>query len=140
MLGGRAAELNVFGTISTGASDDIQKATELVRRMVTEFGMSEKLGSVRYAGQQMQYLGNVVQDNSQVSPQTEEIIDAEVRGLITEQLERAGELLRNIARRWRTSRGGCWPGDGRRPGRGRGARGGGGVRGNRSRSRSLSLR
>ncbi len=93
MLGGRAAELNVFGTLSTGASDDIQKATELVRRMVTEFGMSEKLGSVRYAGQQMMYLGNAVQDNSQVSPQTEEIIDAEVRGLITDQLERAGALL-----------------------------------------------
>ena len=93
MLGGRAAELNVFGTLSTGASDDIQKATELVRRMVTEFGMSDRLGSVRYAGQQMMYLGNSVQDNSRVSPQTEEIIDAEVRGLITDQLERAGALL-----------------------------------------------
>ena len=94
MLGGRAEELTVFGTISTGASDDIMKATELVRRMVTEFGMSEKLGSVRYAGQQLQYLGGVMQDNSQLSPQTQEIIDAEVRLLISEQLERARELLR----------------------------------------------
>ena len=52
MMGGRAAETaSCFGTISTGASDDIQRATELARRMVTEFGMSEKLGSVRYAGQ-----------------------------------------------------------------------------------------
>jgi cell division protease FtsH len=93
MLGGRAAELTVFGTISTGASDDIMKATELVRRMITEFGMSEKLGSVRYAGQQLQYLGGVVQDNSQLSPQTQEIIDAEVRRLISEQLDRARELL-----------------------------------------------
>jgi cell division protease FtsH len=94
MLGGRAAEKIVFDSISTGASDDIQKATELVRRMVTEFGMSERLGSVRYAGQQMQYLGNMVQDNSQLSPQTEEVIDAEVRRLVTEQLDRAGQLLR----------------------------------------------
>src|SRR5271157_5684343 len=58
MLGGRAAELVEFATISTGASDDIMRATELARRMVTEFGMSEKLGSVRYAGQQLQYLGD----------------------------------------------------------------------------------
>jgi cell division protease FtsH len=93
MLGGRAAELTIFGTISTGASDDIQKATELVRRMITEFGMSERLGSVRYAGQQMMYLGNPVQDNTQLSPQTEEIIDAEVRRLVTDQLERARALL-----------------------------------------------
>ena len=93
MLGGRAAELTVLGTISTGASDDIQKATELVRRMVTEFGMSEKLGSVRYAGQQLMYLGNAVQDNSRLSPQTEEIIDSEVRRMLTEQLERALALL-----------------------------------------------
>ena len=94
MLGGRAAEITVFGTISTGASDDIQKATELVRRMVTEFGMSEKLGSVRYAGQQMQYLGGVVQENNQLSPHTEEIIDAEVQRVVTEQYERARALLR----------------------------------------------
>jgi cell division protease FtsH len=93
MLGGRAAEMTVFNSISTGASDDIQKATELVRRMVTEFGMSEKLGSVRYAGQQMQYLGNIVQENTQLSPETEEVIDAEVRRIVSEQLKRAQALL-----------------------------------------------
>jgi cell division protease FtsH len=94
MLGGRAAELTVLGTISTGASDDIQKATELVHRMITEFGMSEKLGSVRYAGQQLQYMGGMVQDNSQLSPSTQEIIDTEVRTLVTKQYERAQTLLR----------------------------------------------
>ncbi len=93
MLGGRAAESTVLGTLSTGASDDITKATDLVRRMITEFGMSEKLGSVRYAGQQMQYLGGVVQDNAQLSPHTEEVIDSEVRRVVTEQLERAQGLL-----------------------------------------------
>ena len=95
MLGGRAAESTVLGTISTGASDDIQKATELVRRMVTEFGMSEKLGSVRYAGQQLQYMGGVAQDNSHLSPHTQQVIDNEVQRIVTEQYDRAKTLLRD---------------------------------------------
>src|SRR5271157_882682 len=95
MLGGRAAELVEFATISTGASDDIMRATELARRMVTEFGMSEKLGSVRYAGQQLQYLGGSVEDNSQISPETRQVIDGEVKRLVTEQYERAQALLRD---------------------------------------------
>ena len=61
--------------------------------MVTEFGMSDKLGSVRYAGQQLQYLGRLVEENSQISPETREEIDKEVRQLITEQYERAQMLL-----------------------------------------------
>ena len=93
MLGGRAAEITVMGTVSTGASDDIERATELARRMVTEFGMSAKLGSVRYVGQQQQYLGGVVQENTQLSPRTRETIDAEVESIITEQYERARSLL-----------------------------------------------
>jgi cell division protease FtsH len=95
MLGGRAAEMVQFGTISTGASDDIMRATELGRRMVTEFGMSEKLGSVRYAGQQLQYLGGSVEDNSQISSETRQVIDVEVQRLVTEQYERAQVLLKN---------------------------------------------
>jgi cell division protease FtsH len=94
MLGGRAAEMVEFQTISTGASDDIMKASELARRMVTEFGMSEKLGPVRYAGQQLQYLGKSVEDNSPISPETREIIDREVQRLVTEQYVRAQELLK----------------------------------------------
>jgi len=95
MLGGRAGEMVQFETISTGASDDIMRATELARRMVTEFGMSEKLGSVRYAGQQLQYLGGSVEDNSQISPETRQVIDVEVQRLVTEQYERAQVLLKN---------------------------------------------
>ncbi len=94
MLGGRAAEIVEFGIISTGASDDIARATELARRMVTEFGMSEKLGSVRYAGQQLQYLGGSVEDNSQISPETRQVIDGEVQRLVTEQYKRAQDLLK----------------------------------------------
>ncbi len=94
MLGGRAAEIVEFATISTGASDDIMRATELARRMVTEFGMSDKLGSVRYAGQRLQYLGGSVEDNSQISPETRQVIDGEVQRLVTEQYKRAQELLK----------------------------------------------
>ena len=93
MLGGRAAEKVVFDRISTGASDDILRATELARRMVTEFGMSELLGSVRYAGQQLQYLGGAIEDSSNLSPKTRELIDAEVQRIVTEQYERARALL-----------------------------------------------
>jgi cell division protease FtsH len=94
MLGGRAGEMVEFGTITTGASDDIQRATDLARRMVTEFGMSEKLGSVRYAGQQLQYLGGSVEDNSQLSPETRQVIDGEVQRIVTEQYARAQQLLK----------------------------------------------
>jgi cell division protease FtsH len=93
MLAGRAAEKIVFGTISTGASDDIQRATELARRMVTEFGMSEKLGSVRYAGPQLQYLGGALSDMSQLSPQTRDTIDSEIQRIVDSQFERAQRLL-----------------------------------------------
>jgi cell division protease FtsH len=95
LLGGRAAEMVEFGTITTGASDDIMRATELARRMVTEFGMSEQLGSVRYAGQQLQYLGGAVEDNSQISPETRQVIDGEVQRFVTEQYQRAQALLRD---------------------------------------------
>ncbi len=94
MLGGRAGELVEFGAITTGASDDIQRATEMARRMVTEFGMSQKLGSVRYAGQQLQYLEGSVEDNSRLSPETRQLIDSEVQRIVTEQYDRAQTLLR----------------------------------------------
>jgi cell division protease FtsH len=94
MLGGRAAEMVEFRNISTGASDDIARATELTRRMVTEFGMSDELGSVRLAGQQLQYLGTSVEDNSQLSPETRDVIDKEIQRTITEQYNRAQEILR----------------------------------------------
>ncbi len=93
MLGGRAAELVQFHTISTGASDDISRATDLARRMIAEFGMSDKLGSVRYAGQQLQYLGSAMEGDNQTSPETREMIDREVQRVVTEQYQRAQDLL-----------------------------------------------
>ena len=93
MLGGRAAETIVFGTLSTGATDDIDHATELARRMITEFGMSESLGSIRYAGRHLQFLAEPGSDASQLSPHTQDAIDAEVQRLVTAQYERAQALL-----------------------------------------------
>ena len=93
MMGGRAAEQVMLGTISTGAVDDIQRATQLARRIVTEFGMSEKLGSVRYAGQHLQYVGTAVAEGTDASATTHETIDAEVRRIVGEQFERATTLV-----------------------------------------------
>jgi cell division protease FtsH len=92
MLGGRAAERVVFNEISTGASDDIQRASELARRMVTEFGMSDKLGAVRYAAQQYQFLASG-DTSATASPETMKVIDDEVQRIIGEQYERAQALL-----------------------------------------------
>jgi osmotically-inducible protein OsmY len=60
----------------------------------TEFGMSEKLGSVRYAGQRLQYLGGATGDDSQISPETRQVIDGEVQRIATEQYVRAQAFLR----------------------------------------------
>ena len=61
--------------------------------MVTEFGMSEKLGSVRYAGQRLQYLWAAVDETGDTSAATREMIDAEVRRIVSEQFDRATALL-----------------------------------------------
>jgi len=92
MLGGRAAEKVIFNEISTGASDDIQRASELARRMVTEFGMSEKLGTVRYSTNQYQFLTSS-NSGANASPETLKIIDDEVQRITSEQYSRAQQLL-----------------------------------------------
>ncbi len=94
MLGGRAAEEVVFGRISTGAVDDIQRATELARRMVTEFGMSEKLGLVRYAPEGAQFLSTpFFESDGNLSSETRSLIEGEVRRIVDEQYERAKRIL-----------------------------------------------
>ncbi|MDI6694305.1 MAG: ATP-dependent zinc metalloprotease FtsH [Anaerolineales bacterium] len=92
MLGGRAAEQVMCGTISTGASDDIHRASELARRMVTEFGMSDKLGTVCYATQQYQFLSG--ETTASASPETLKTIDEEVQRIIGEQYQRVQQLLK----------------------------------------------
>ena len=89
MLGGRAAEALTFDEVSTGASDDLARATDLARRMVTEFGMSPALGPVRLAGDpQAAYLGPQAWGlDSRVSQETAGQVDAETRRLVEEALD-----------------------------------------------------
>ncbi len=94
--GGRVAEELVFGAdlVTTGAAQDFAQATELARRMVTEFGMSEALGPVSAAArEQLVFLGREVGQRHEVSERTASLIDAEIRRLATEAFERAKDLL-----------------------------------------------
>ena len=94
MLGGRAAELLVFSEASTGASNDLERATETARRMVTEFGMSPELGPVRYAASSMMYLAGSSQIREDVGDGTAQVIDAEIKRLVSEAQEHAINILR----------------------------------------------
>jgi cell division protease FtsH len=96
MLGGRAAEEIVYGTKTTGAENDIEQATGLARRMVTRWGMSERLGMVQLAPRENPYLSgpNPFGGSREFSDQTAETIDAEVRKIISESHDQAKRLLR----------------------------------------------
>jgi len=95
LMGGRAAELLIFGETSSGAANDLQRATEFARRMVTEFGMTEALGPVRYvADGSMGYLGQQAMLRQELSPETATLIDREIRRLVDEAQETALDLLR----------------------------------------------
>ena len=82
LLGGRSAEELIFGKVSTGASDDIQKATDLAERFVTLYGMSDRLGPMAFEKIQQQFLDAVTNPRRQVSPQVAEEIDREVKAVI----------------------------------------------------------
>ncbi|MGI8746761.1 MAG: ATP-dependent zinc metalloprotease FtsH, partial [Deinococcus sp.] len=92
-LAGRAAEQVVFGEITTGAQNDFQQATNLARRMVTTWGMSERLGKVALASEESAYLGGGMQPAA-YSQNTARAIDEEVAQLIARQYERTLELVR----------------------------------------------
>ena len=94
MLGGRAAELLVFDEPTTGASNDLERATETARRMVIEFGMSSELGPVRYAAPTMMYLGGATQIREDTGDATAQTIDAEIRRLVTEAQDQAINILK----------------------------------------------
>ncbi|MGB4101750.1 MAG: ATP-dependent zinc metalloprotease FtsH [Alphaproteobacteria bacterium] len=95
-FGGRVAEEMIFGAenVTTGAASDIQSATHTARRMVTEVGMSDKLGRVRYsANEQEIFLGHSVSQQKNVSEATAEIIDQEIRRLIEQGEAKARQIL-----------------------------------------------
>ncbi len=93
-MGGRVAEEIVFGQITTGASNDIQMATDLARKMVCEWGMSEKLGPLHFGRrEEMVFLGRDFAEQKDYSEQTAMDIDSEVRRIVNENHERAKKLV-----------------------------------------------
>lgn len=96
LLGGRAAEEIVFGSITTGAANDLQRATDLAERMVTTYGMSKILGPLAYEkGQQNAFLGDNMMMNPRrmVSDETAKAIDDEVKGIVEEGHQKALSIL-----------------------------------------------
>ncbi len=96
MFGGRVAEEIVYGAehVTTGAANDIQQATDLARRMVTEWGMSDRLGPVRYSQTQDEvFLGRSVAQSQTLSERTARAVDEEVRALVTAAEAKARQVL-----------------------------------------------
>lgn len=93
-LGGRVAEETVYGEITTGAQDDLEKCTKLARRMVTEFGMSDRLGPMTFGKRHEQvFLGRDFGHERDYGENIQAIIDEEVSKLVTEQHQRVRDLL-----------------------------------------------
>ncbi len=95
ILGGRVAEELVIKDITTGASNDLQKATDLATKMVTRWGMSEKVGLISYGDDQPIFIGRDYENRKSYSEETAAEIDEEVRRIIEEAHKRANELLSN---------------------------------------------
>lgn len=97
LFGGRIAELLIFGSnnVTTGASNDIQRATELARNMVTKWGLSDKLGPLTFGeNEQEVFLGHAVTRHKEISESTFGIIDQEVHEIIDRNYKRAEEILK----------------------------------------------
>ncbi len=97
MMGGRVAEELIFGKekVTSGAASDIEQATRLARAMVTQWGFSEKLGTVAYGENQQEiFLGHSVTQSKNVSEETAQIIDEEIRRLVNEAYEEARRILK----------------------------------------------
>ena len=95
-MGGRIAEEMIFGDeqVTTGASSDIQMATDTARRMVTEWGMSDKLGPLRYTTNQEElFLGQASGTNKNMSDETAALVDSEIKLIVENAYERAKDLL-----------------------------------------------
>ena len=95
LLGGRVAEEIVIHDYSAGASNDIQRATQIARKMVTEWGMSERLGPICYGSSGPVFIGRDYEERATYSEETAGIIDEEVKKIIDKQYKRATELLGN---------------------------------------------
>ncbi|MBQ9941611.1 MAG: AAA family ATPase, partial [Christensenellaceae bacterium] len=94
LLGGRAAEKLVLGDITTGASNDIERATKMARSMVVKFGMSDKIGPIFHGGDQEVFLGKELGHSRDYSDEVAKEIDAEIHRIVLECYERAQDILR----------------------------------------------
>ena len=96
LMGGRAAEELIFNDFTTGAGNDIERATDMARRMICEWGMSDTLGPVAYGKKDEQvFLGREMATADNYSESTAQQIDDEIRGIITTQYDRVMNLLRD---------------------------------------------
>ncbi len=94
LLGGRVAEKLILDDISTGASNDIERATKIARNMVTKYGMSDKIGAIMLGtGQEEVFLGRDIAQGKEYSEETAAIIDAEVKKIIDNAFNRAAQIL-----------------------------------------------
>src|SRR5487761_2107520 len=96
-MGGRVAELIIYGDLSTGASDDLQRNTELARKMVREWGMSERIGPMAWGAQGMVFLGDDLLHSRDYSDDTSRVVDEEVARILHEQEDRARRVLSDHA-------------------------------------------
>ena len=92
-MGGRVAEMLIYGDLSTGASDDLQRNTELARKMVREWGMSDRVGPMAWGAQGMVFLGEDLMHSRDYSEDTSRVVDEEVSRILREQEERARQTL-----------------------------------------------
>jgi cell division protease FtsH len=94
-MGGRAAEMLVFNNSTTGAANDIQRATEIARKMVCEWGMSEKIGPLRFGlGHEEVFLGRDLVQLKEYSEKTASLIDQEVQSLVRSAYEKALSIIK----------------------------------------------
>ena len=92
-MGGRVAELIIYGDLSTGASDDLQRNTELARKMVREWGMSDRVGPMAWGSQGTVFLGEDLMHTRDYSEDTSRVVDEEIARILRDQEERARRIL-----------------------------------------------
>ena len=93
-MGGRVAEKVVYDHVNSGAANDLEQATGIARRMVREWGMSDRVGPMAWSGQQQVFLGeDLMTSGREYSDDTAKLLDEEVARILTEQEQRAGDMI-----------------------------------------------
>ena len=97
-MGGRVAEIIVFGHLNSGAANDLEQATGIARRMVREWGMSDRVGPMAWSSQQQVFLGeDLMSHGREYSDDTAKLLDEEIARILTDQEQRAHEILASTA-------------------------------------------